>query len=341
MRSILILAAITSLISISCAPEQEKSQEAKDSMTIAFGSCSKQNLTDKQLWTEVINENPDLWIWLGDNIYGDTENMILMKEKYDLQKSHPDYQRLMNATEIIGIWDDHDFGANDAGKEYPKKDEAKELLFDFLDVAEDNPSRNRQGTYQSYDYAIEGKKVKVILLDGRYFRDSLKWERNPKKALINENGDLLGEEQWTWFESQLDDTTTDLFLVGCGIQFLTTDHNCEKWSNFPKDRERLLSLIQEKVEKPLILLSGDRHISEVSKIDLPEYDFPLYDITSSSLTSPWSERNDSENTIREGKITYDENFAVLEIAWINDALETNFKFVGKDNKTLQEFEIRF
>ena len=311
---------------------------------IAFGSCSVQSMRDNQLWSEINSTNPELWIWLGDNIYGDTEDMTVMKEKYDLQKSHPGYQRLLQKTSVIGIWDDHDYGVNDGGKEYPAKDGSKKALFDFLDVDKNNPAQKRKGAYQSYTYKSNEGTVKVILLDTRYFRDSLKWN-NPgtreKESLVNPDGDILGEEQWVWLESQLSEPNINFFMIASGIQILPYQHRWEKWSNFPKAKERLLKTIST-VDVPIVLLTGDRHLSEVSKVDIEGYKYPLYEFTSSSLTSPSGIDEDEEKNefIVKDKI-YQTNFAALTIMWIADFPTLSLKYVGKDGKELMRHKIEY
>lgn len=331
----LILLALT--IVFSCS--QTKQQTSNPIQTIAFGSCSVQGKVDAQLWKEVVVEDPSLWIWLGDNIYADTEDMEKMKADYDLQKSHLDYQSLLAKTDVVGVWDDHDFGGNDLGSEYPKKDESRDLLFDFLDVPKDNEAWNRKGAYQSYNYEFNEKKMKVILLDARYFRDSLKWTFDPKTAQVNEDGAVLGEAQWNWLANELTDETVDMFLVGSGIQVLAENHRFEKWANFPKERTRLLDLVAEKVKVPLAFISGDRHISEVSKLQIDGYKFPIYDVTSSSLTNPWGEESPEVNSLRIGAITFPVNFAVMDIDWSDEQPSIQLKFVGSDNTVLQELAI--
>jgi len=336
MRNLIYL---TLFIIISCSPSQQKANSSVQ--TIAFGSCSVQGKIDAQLWKEVVAEDPALWIWLGDNIYADTEDMVKMKADYDLQKSHPDYQTLLEKIDVIGVWDDHDLGGNDMGSEYPKKDESRDLLFDFLDVPKDNEAWDRKGAYQSYSYTFDEKKLKIILLDARYFRDSLMWTLDPKTAQINEDGEVLGEEQWTWLEGQLSDDAVDMFLVGSGIQVLAEDHRFEKWANFPKERTRLLNLVAEKVNVPLAFISGDRHISEVSKLEIEGYDFPIYDITSSSLTNPWDEESPEVNELRVGTTTYLVNFAVVDIDWSGEQPSIQLKFVGQNSEILQELAIEY
>ncbi|MEM6816505.1 MAG: alkaline phosphatase D family protein [Bacteroidota bacterium] len=125
--------------------------------------------------------------------------------------------------------------------------------------------------------------IKMILLDARYFRDELLWENpgtNNKAAKPNLNGEILGEEQWQWLEQQVEEPNIDLLIIASGIQILPEEHGFEKWANFPKERTKLFQLINAKLDKPLVLVTGSRHISEVSKIDLNGYNYPLYEFTS-------------------------------------------------------------
>ncbi len=313
---------------------------------IAFGSCSKQDQPEKQLWEEINLLQPDLWIWLGDNIYGDSEDMKVMREKYDRQKSHPEYKKLLKQTDVIGIWDDHDYGVNDGGKEYPAKRESKEELFRFLDVTKNHPARERKGAYQSYTFQ-GSRRLKIILLDTRYFRDSLKWERPPggyKSSLTNKTGDILGEDQWEWLTEQLSEEEIDLFIIASGIQIIPHEHQWEKWSNFPVARERLMNSLK-KVASPMILLSGDRHWSEVSRIDLEGYPYPLYEFTSSSLTSPLDTREEDTNNYREKRVVFDPNFAHLDLSWTGSwskkILNLELNYFGKDSKVYQTHLVQF
>ncbi|GAB4237607.1 MAG: hypothetical protein Tsb0034_12790 [Ekhidna sp.] len=315
----------------------------QDITSIAFGSCNVQNYVKKQLWKEVSAQNPDLWIWLGDNVYSDGEDMNQRRADYDLQKSHPDYQKLLANTGVIGIWDDHDYGLNDGGKEYPKKDESKAELFRFLDVPKDHPAQNRKGAYQSYSYEGTGGTIKIILLDGRYFRDKLEWENYgtpDKKALVNETGDMLGEKQWQWLKTQLQDESADFIIVACGIQFIPTQHRFEKWANFPVARERFFEVLKEHVKVPLVLMSGDRHTSEISKIDLDGYPFPIFEFTSSSLNSSYPPKEDP-NKFRVKHKVYEPNYALMNVSWEDNMPFISIRFYMKDNELLLEHSISY
>ena len=127
-------------------PTTISSQQPKVITTIAFGSCSDQK-RPQPLWDDIVAQKPDLWVWLGDNIYGDSESMDTLRAKYAQQKANPVYQQLRQSTSIIGVWDDHDYGVNDGGKEYPKRKESQQVMLDFLDVPANSPLRTQEGAY--------------------------------------------------------------------------------------------------------------------------------------------------------------------------------------------------
>jgi alkaline phosphatase D len=314
----------------------------KSLTTIAFGSCNKHN-APQPIWEFVVQNQPDLWIWLGDNIYGDTENMETLKKKYDAQKSNPAYQKLLKFCPIIGIWDDHDYGENDGDKNYPKKEESKELLLEFLDVPNKAAVRKREGAYQTYTFGKKNKKVKILLLDGRYFRDELTKDYSEKNRYQpNESGDVLGEAQWKWLSQELSDTSAALNIIGCGIQMIAKDHGYEKWANFPRARKRLFDLLEEKQPKGVILLSGDRHIAEVSKIKLDGLPYDLYDITSSGLSHSWQTIGEEYNELRvEDKMTGQKNFGIIKIDWNATPLKIKIEIRGLENKLHFEQDIKF
>lgn len=331
-------ASILSFFLLPCVLFAQSADEVNDKIIskIAFGSCSKQDQQDRQLWSEINALQPDLWVWLGDNIYGDTEDMQVLEDKYDLQKSHAGYQQLIKNTDVIGIWDDHDYGINDGGKEYAKKEESKAALFRFLDVSADHPARGRNGAHQSYLYRGE-KNIKLILLDARYGRDPLLKDDN-NTNIPSPAGKVLDDAQWEWLATQLADSLADFFIIGSGIQVMPEEHVFEKWANFPSERAKLLDITSQ-VKAPLIFLSGDRHMSEVST--LTHKGKLLYEFTASSLTNPWRVKSPEPNRYREQEIVYQTNFAVMEMAWQGDRLGLLVRFIGKDNKVYQTHELSF
>ncbi|MES2732547.1 MAG: alkaline phosphatase D family protein [Bacteroidota bacterium] len=305
---------------------------------IAFGSCSRQD-QEQPLWPVIVQNQPQLWIWLGDNIYGDTQDMAMLKQQYALEKQHPGYRQLLSTCPVIGIWDDHDYGVNDGGKDFAKKAESQQRMLEFLDEPIDSPRWKREGAYASYLFGKQDKQGKVILLDGRYFRDELKKKNN--KNVPNETGDILGEAQWAWLERELTNSQASIHFIGCGIQILPEEHAYEKWANFPQARRRLLDLIQKTKVKGVILLSGDRHMAEISRIQLDNYPYPLYEVTSSGLTHTWTLGSNEPNRYRVGQMVTELNFGLLEIHWDKQPLTIDIQVRGLNNKLLMNHLVTF
>lgn len=306
--------------------------------TIAFGSCNKQDLP-QPMWSNIIENNPDLWIWLGDNIYGDSEDTSVLNAKYALQKANEGYKNILAAMPVIGIWDDHDYGKNDGDKNFSIKRESKELMLDFLDVPKNAEVRNREGAYHSYTFGKDNQKVKIILLDARYFRDEL--QSNPvsggQRYLKNETGDILGAAQWAWLESELTNSDAQINLIGCGIQMVSAEHFFEKWSNFPTARQRLFDLLETTQPNQAILLSGDRHIGEVSKMQLSGLNYPLYDITSSGLTHSYEnilQVGEINQHRMQGSLTGQKHFGVMTLDWTKTPVKIKVELKGLDNQII-------
>ena len=304
---------------------------------IAFGSCNRESLP-QVMWQEILATKPNVWIWLGDNIYGDTEDMAVLKEKYDLQKSNEDYQQLREQAAIVGIWDDHDYGVNDGDKNYPFKKESKALMLDFLDVPNDNPVRTHEGAYNAYTFGEGQQKVKVILLDGRTFRDTLQQRQNDyQRYYPNTEGDMLGETQWTWLENELKNSDASVHLIGCGIQMIAEEHGFEKWANFPKARKRLLALLQKTTPKRPVLLSGDRHIGEISKLEVEGLALPLYEVTSSGLTHSYEKAGDEPNQHRVSPLIGQKHYATIDFDWKeDDKVNLTLQIRGLEGKIFAE-----
>ena len=286
--------------------------------TIAIGSCNRQDLP-QEMWPFILKKEPQLWIWLGDNIYGDSEDMQVMIDKYQKQKFSNAYCSFREQVPVLGIWDDHDYGVNDGGKEYPKRDTSASLMMDFLDVDKDAKVRQRPGIYQSYTFGREGQKVKILLLDTRYFRDALERTTGPnRRYLPNETGTILGEDQWFWLERELRNSDAQVHIIASSIQVISAEHRFEKWANFPQERQRLFDLIADTKPARPLLLSGDRHISELSMIRIDGWEKPVYDLTSSGMTHTWSLGGTEANAFRQSDLIAKLSYGLIRIDWKGD-----------------------
>lgn len=313
----------------------------QDTFTIAFGSCSRQT-SKAQLWQEIVDKKPDVWMWVGDNVYADTHNMDSLRADYNQQKRHPVYQQLIQSSTVVGTWDDHDFGVNDGGKFYSKKEESKEELLRFLDVPSDAPVRNHAGVYQSNGFGEGNQSIKIILLNTRTFRDTLvRSKKKNRRYNLNQTGDILGEEQWAWLEKELTNSSASLHIIASSIQFLAREHGFEKWGNFPKARKRMLTLLTKTKPVATLFVSGDRHIAEFSKTTVNGLPYPLYDFTSSGLTHTWDKPWAEENKLRVGDLNVKKNYGLITVRWENNKPTVTMKIIGKDNVLFAEETVKF
>ncbi|MBP6425892.1 MAG: alkaline phosphatase family protein, partial [Flavobacterium sp.] len=253
------LAVIISLITLS-------SYSQTKTYSIAFGSCDNQRLKN-ELWKSIDENHPVAWIWGGDDVYSDTEDMNELKENYAIQKNDSDYLQFIANKQILGTWDDHDYGMNDGGEEYPYKRESQQLLLDFLGTVKDAPERFRDGVYNSKVINFDGNKVKIIVLDTRFFRTAVTKAVNSKKRLQPNpygQGSILGEAQWKWLEEELSTSDAQFNVIVSSIQFLSDKHGFECWGNFPHEIDQLEKLIVASKAKGTFIISGDRHIATFS-----------------------------------------------------------------------------
>ena len=272
-----------------------------------LGSCLDQRVS-QDIWSSIQKENIDGFIFLGDNVYGDTPSGKLskMKRAYEIQQNKlPKW--LMEEKEILAIWDDHDYGMNDGGADYPYKKEAENLFLNFWKIPNSDPRKNREGIYFNQVKEIEGILVEIIGLDTRYFRSKLEGKKNAYKQTNNPEATILGKDQWMWLETSIKNSDADVIIILSSIQILATNHPYEKWDNFPLERARLLELIADASKKKTVLaVSGDRHRSGIYQ---NEY---FIEITSSSLNKSAS-KNIETDPLLIGETYPEESFGIMEI----------------------------
>jgi alkaline phosphatase D len=300
---------------------QEQTSESKI-MTIAFGSCAEQDKPQPVL-ERIVEKKPDLFIYLGDNIYADTYSMDTLKKKYDILAVKPEFQKLKAVVPIIATWDDHDFGWNDSGRHYPFKKESKQIFLDFFGVPDPQILTHEGIYYSKIMDQPNGKKLQIVMLDMRTFRDKLISYNGNRKGVPGYNYELdyspyttgdstmLGEEQWKWLESTLSEPA-DLRIIGSSTQFGITHNGYEAWANFPHEQKRMTELIKKTKANGALFISGDVHYAELSQLN-EEGLYPLYDVTASGITSTWDFATPNDNRIA-GPVM-ENHFGLLTIDW--------------------------
>jgi len=310
-------------------------------LLIAFGSCNNQR-EENLMWKSILANDPDLFIWGGDIVYSDTEDMSRMRSAYQILKTDSAYADFNRQIEILGTWDDHDYGLNDGGREWIHKDSVQQILLDFLDIDENDPLRTQQGVYQSKKMQIDDSIIKIIILDTRYFRSELTKDPSGKKRYIpatNKGGTILGEKQWKWLDAQLADPEVSFNIIVSSIQFLSWEHGFETWGNMPDEVDRMIKILQKNKPKGILFLSGDRHIAEISSRDIIGLDYPLVDFTSSGMTHSYSSFSGENNAYRVSEVVSDKNFGLIRFNLTENKLKLEIR--SEDDELLQSYEQQY
>ena len=145
--------------------------------------------------------------------------------------------------------------------------------------------------------------------------------------------------QWEWLEKELQNSEADFNVILSSIQILSSEHGFETWGNFPSEVEKLKELLIASKAKNVILLSGDRHISEFSATEVAGLNYPLVDFTSSGLTHTYEEFIAEPNKYREGEVIKDKSFGLLRFYFNNDKVLLEMR--GEKNKMLQDYLVEF
>lgn len=316
--------------------------------TVAFASCAKPNQPEA-IWQSILDTQPDLFLFIGDNVYVDVprkpESVEDFERTYAQLASEPGWQKLIASVPVLATWDDHDYGLNDAGKEFPLKEIAQQQFVDFYNLPEDSPIRQRPGIYDAHVFGPEGQRVQVILLDTRYFRDPITLNPDgrvnglgPYIPSTDGKGTMLGEAQWAWLEAQLS-KPADVRIIASSIQVLADEHGWETWGNFPHERDRLYALIDATNASGVVFISGDRHLTEVSADDPTAAPYRMWDFTSSGMNEkarPVTE----PNAHRRGDVLRVSNFGLMQIDWDPTEPTLTYQSRGRDGRVLIEQTVK-
>lgn len=298
---------------------------------IAFGSCSDEK-RPQPVWEAIRARQPDLLVLLGDNVYADTTSPDEMRSVYDEFAAIEGFQRLRAEVPVEAIWDDHDYGLNDSGADNPIRREAQQIFLDFFEEPEDSERRRREGIYAVREYGSPTERVQLILLDTRYFKSPWKKSWNPLRRYEptdDPDRTMLGEAQWAWLEEQLR-RPARLRLIASGLQIINDEHGYEHWGQFPRERQRLFDLIDETGASGVVLLSGDRHFSEISLYD-EGTPYPMVELTASGLTHAWDGGLEAPGSKHVAGFSGN-NFAMIEVDWAREDPLLTFTIHGETGR---------
>lgn len=279
-----------------------------------------------QIVSKIYDQKPDFMLWLGDNVYfrePDWFTKTGMVHRYTHGRSLPELQPLLASTAHYAIWDDHDFGPNDADGSWINKEMSWETFQEFWG----NPTfglDGKKGCTTMFSY----NDADFFLLDNRYYR-------TPNRCKTCERSSL-GKDQMEWLIGALTASRAQFKFIAIGGEIITSDdHDETAFHDFPAERDTLLSRIEREGIKGVVFLTGDRHFSELSGMKNNAGNW-IYDLTSSSLTAGayTSALEKSKNEYRiPGTVTAENNFCVLKLSGPfrqRTLTITNFNAQGKE-----------
>ncbi len=366
------------IVAVKCAATRATSSKKTDHLNpltrplerVIFASCFHQ---DKQtnIFASMLKYKPELFLWTGDSVYHQArtfnfsfrtrsreETLQDLQKTFSKQKQREDYRAILESAKLVeGTWDDHDYGQNDGGKYVAFKKARQDLFLDFLDVPTNSVRRKREGVYSTFVWGPPKRRVRVIMLDTRYHRDShfvpsiggFEWiPFGAGLACISRlftatfnfgqdySGDILGEEQWRWLDQTLNSSSraddAQVTLVVSSVQVFSSNPVFEGWSHFPRSRAKLLKLLSLHQPKGLLFLSGDVHFGELIGFS-NNIEGGVMEVTSSGLTHsctdpiygfacPYLLKSFDSHRASQGSYYTGKNYGSLSIDWENGVVTT-------------------
>jgi alkaline phosphatase D len=296
---------------------------------IAHGSCARwQSEPRQRIWPVIRDYQPDLFFWLGDNVYADTLDPDVLAEELARQREVPDLRPLLATVPQLAIWDDHDYGLNNHDRTNPQKES-------FLGVWKrywPNPgfgTESTKGVFFRYSYG----DVDFFFLDGRYHRDPNKLADGPQKT-------MLGKAQLAWLKRGLSGSSaTFKVLVSGSIWTADKGPGGDAWSSYRTERDSLFDWIMEEQILGVVLVSGDTHTGELNAACWSKNGgYDLYDFVS----SPLAQEPDNDWLFREVdqriRLPYNqgENFGIIDFDTTVEDPKLTFRLVGLSGKAVWE-----
>ncbi len=291
---------------------------------------------DSSIFETMAKEKAAFMLWTGDAWYSrevDYYSEWGLQYRASHDRAAPVLQNFLKSMPQFAIWDDHDYGPNDIGKNYILKDKSKKIFDSYFC----NPSsgENGQGTYTMNSWG----DADIFMMDDRWWRsadklkDSIDAKPNPEKR-------MLGKQQMEWLKNSLLYSTATFKIITVGSQVLNPVSPFDTWWNFPAEYDELMSFLKEYKINGVIFLTGDRHHSEIIKVDRPGT-YPLYDITVSPLTSGTHKFGGAEksNPYRVLGIDEKQNYAKFSFSGNRNDRKLIVNYFGVKGEKLGEWSI--
>jgi alkaline phosphatase D len=283
-----------------------------------------------EIFNSILEKDPDFMVWLGDNVYLRTPDFLTetgLNHRYKHTRSTKELQPLLASVHHYATWDDHDYGPNNSDKTYANKKITENLFNRYWGNLNTNVVGNGGITSHFLWHDVE-----FFMMDNRYHRDS--------NELKDENKAYFGKEQLDWLINALASSKATFKIVVSGGQIVSDYKMYENYANYPGERQQLFDLLDQHRIEGVLFLSGDRHHTEVSRMERKGA-YPLIDFTCSSLTSGTHEPRDEANTFRlKDKTFFDRNFGVINVSGERKNRQLVLSIYDTDGKKVWDYKIK-
>lgn len=291
---------------------------------------------DSTIFETMAKERSAFMLWLGDAWY--TREVDYYSEwglwnRASHDRAEPVLQNFLKAMPQLATWDDHDYGPNDIGSNYILKDASRKVFNSYFC----NPSsgENGQGIYTMTTWG----DADIFITDDRWWRsadrtkDSVDGKPNPEKR-------MLGKQQMEWLKNSLLFSSATFKIITVGSQVLNPVSPFDKWRDFPAEYDELMSFLMEYNVTGVLFLTGDRHHSEIIRMERPGT-YPLYDITVSPLTSGTHQFGDAEknNPYRVFGLAEKQNYGKFSFSGPRGNRKLTVEFLGIKGEKLGEWSV--
>lgn len=278
--------------------------QSKALTRVCFGSCYAPQFKQSHVWRSIFAQKPDAFLYIGDNVYQRAENgrpeLLELREAYGQLAMDADFEALRASVPVLPVWDDHDYGKNNAGADFVAREQSEALFKHVWAIPPSDERSRREGVYFSRTCGPVGQRTQLILLDQRYFLTAQS---------------MLGERQWRWLEQKLSEPA-ELRILASPTPVLTQAERFEGWRQWPSECGRLYDLIGR--TNGVVIVSGDSHVGAHYRREVGG-EHPLLELTASSLNFPWPEHTHippgPPDSARVGPVFWESNFGAVEVDW--------------------------
>ena len=299
---------------------------------LAFGGGAGYVPENERAWTTIGQTQPDILLLLGDNVYSDDPQTPEMQHYcYYRRQSRPEFRALVASTPVYSIWDDHDFGTNDcSGGPRIEVPSWKRPVYEVFRRNWVNPyyggGDGQPGCF--YDFYIGD--VHFIMLDGRYYRNL--------QPVAGEHSTMLGPVQRAWLLDRIRHSTGRLRVLCSPVPWVYEAKGDSKdtWNGFQNERTQIFDFLSSEKVDGVVLISADRHRSDLWKIDRPD-GYTLYEFNSSRLTNQHVHREMEQAIFSFNK---KQSFGLVDFDTTLDDPTITYRVVTVDGDEVFDFELK-